>query len=164
MLLEHYTPDPDWVLDRDRLYAQTSDNYKPNGFWLSVDKDWRRWLEAEQWGHEHWVHPTELALTDGHNVLIIDTMEKLDEFHDRFNVPDKIAIMQRFHMINWGRVAELFDGILITPYQWEARYKYHWYYGWDCASGCIWDLEAINYATVSQQDGQGTAEAGLRGA
>jgi hypothetical protein len=26
-----------------------------------------------------------------------------------------------------------YDGIEINPYQWEARYQYMWYYGWDVA-------------------------------
>ena len=45
--------------------------------------------------------------------------------------------------INWPAVAERYGGILITPYQWSHRMSLHWYCGWDCASGCVWDLSQI---------------------
>ena len=35
------------------------------------------------------------------------------------------------------------DGIIIAPYQWYCRMTVDWYYTWDCASGCIWNLDAI---------------------
>ena len=41
---------------------------------------------------------------------------------------------------DWKLIAQEFDGIEIAPYQWEIRmdYNFFWYYGWDCASGCLW--------------------------
>lgn len=37
----------------------------------------------------------------------------------------------------------------ITPYCWPARMDPDliWYYGWDCASGCIWDASTIHQVT-----------------
>ena len=53
-------------------------------------------------------------------------------------------------MIQWDRVAERYQGIVITPYIWSRRLEpeTHWYYPWDCASGCIWDGEAVESITV----------------
>ena len=36
-------------------------------------------------------------------------------------------------------------GIIISPYQWDCRLALEsgWYYGWDCSSGCIWDISCI---------------------
>lgn len=47
--------------------------------------------------------------------------------------------------VNWPLIATRWDGIIIAPYQWSCRYddRTFWYYGWDCASGCIWNLHAI---------------------
>jgi len=49
--------------------------------------------------------------------------------------------------INWPAVAEKYDGIIIAPYIWQRRLSdnpdHFWYYGWDCASGCIWNTEVI---------------------
>ena len=33
--------------------------------------------------------------------------------------------------------------MFITPYQWELRFELDWYYGWDVASGCVWNLSVI---------------------
>ena len=47
--------------------------------------------------------------------------------------------------IDWAEVASKYDGIIISPYQWSLRLDMEmmWYYGWDCASGCIWNISAI---------------------
>jgi hypothetical protein len=52
--------------------------------------------------------------------------------------------MSRFE-IEWRKVAERFDGIIIAPYIWQRRLDLEssWYYSWDCASGCIWNASAV---------------------
>lgn len=47
-----------------------------------------------------------------------------------------------FLLIGRG-VAKDYDGIEIAPYQESLRYDLEWYYGWDVASGCIWNFEGI---------------------
>ena len=49
------------------------------------------------------------------------------------------------HEIDWKKVKSKYQGIIIAPYQWSCRLNLdsNWYYGWDCASGCIWDLDCI---------------------
>lgn len=48
-------------------------------------------------------------------------------------------------LIDWRRVAESYQGIVIAPYVWARRHHLAsgWYYAWDCASGCIWDSAAV---------------------
>ena len=43
-----------------------------------------------------------------------------------------------------GVAAEGWAGIEIAPYIWARRLDgpARWYYGWDAASGCIWDPTA----------------------
>jgi hypothetical protein len=47
--------------------------------------------------------------------------------------------------IEWPKVAAEYGGIEIAPYQWSCRLDpdVSWYYGWDVASGCIWDASLI---------------------
>ena len=52
-------------------------------------------------------------------------------------------IREEGESIDWKKVASKYDGIEINPYQFEARYQYLWYYGWDVASGCIWNLKSV---------------------
>ncbi|QBI98814.1 hypothetical protein SEA_BOBBY_184 [Mycobacterium phage Bobby] len=58
----------------------------------------------------------------------------IEELREEVGIPD---------WIDWGKVAADYGGIIIAPYQWSRRMDPHWYYTWDCASGCIWNLEAI---------------------
>ena len=55
--------------------------------------------------------------------------------------------------IDWNRVAKKYQGIIITPYIWERRLTTTctWYYGWDVASGCIWDNKAIKEITDARK-------------
>lgn len=46
--------------------------------------------------------------------------------------------------IDWWTLYKNYHGIQIAPYQNALRYKWLWYYGWDVASACIWDLGVIN--------------------
>ena len=79
------------------------------------------------------------------NLLTISSLAELDAFHRRF--AENAGRGYDYYQIQWAEVASLYDGIEIAPYQFERRLGYHseigkavsdWYYGWDCASGCIW--------------------------
>lgn len=110
---------------------------KPLGFWYEVDGDWRRWCSDEQWGIEaRHLHAVELGDT---KVLVLDTLDKLDAFHERYAKPLRgMSLEHRSDAIDWMTVSRHYDGIEIAPYQWGRRFGWLWYYGWDCASGCIW--------------------------
>ena len=43
---------------------------------------------------------------------------------------------------DWAKVASHYDGIEICPYI-ESRRNMTWYYGWDVASGCVWNASGI---------------------
>lgn len=57
-------------------------------------------------------------------------------------------------MISWKKVRKNYDGIIIAPYQWDCRNASEttWYYPWDCASGCIWNLEKVSLRLESLID------------
>jgi len=140
MRLLHYSSES-FQFDSSREYV-TAD-FKPSGLWLSVegDQDWRTWCEDEDFGLDRLGHVVEVTLKPNANVLLIDTQEKFDVFNAQFGRSDNFG----YNNIKWKKVNSLHDGLIIAPYQWERRLDLHfvWYYGWDCASGVIWNLSTI---------------------
>lgn len=141
MRLIHYSTKPIERFDRAREYGAAF--LKPAGFWVSVEgpHDWKEWCEAENWGPIECPHLVTLA--DGARILRVSTLDEIDAFHAEHSIPQPLLSTPA---INWGRVAEKYDGIIIAPYQFERRLArdFMWYYGWDCASGCVWNLAAID--------------------
>lgn len=149
MELSHYTEQP-LVFDRERTYEQgTTSNGKPRGMWVSIDGEygWPEWCRAENWGVERLAHRTPVTLAPNANVLVMGSLAELITFTERYGY-------HRWAMwsIDWTRVEQDYDGVIITPYLWDARLNEHtdWYYGWDCASGCIWNLDAIRVGTPAK--------------
>lgn len=116
---------------------------KPEGLWVSDEDDfgWREWCEGEEFGLDRFVHATEIILKPDPGVLMISTPAQLVEFHKTYG--RKIQGFDTLELMAWREVASQYTGIIITPYQWSQRLSMMWYYGWDCASGCIWDPAAI---------------------
>jgi len=142
--LSHYSPIL-FELDMTRQYRQSirpGGYAKPRGLWLSADGelDWPEWCEGEGFNLEALAYRTRWRIKEDSQVLHIQDMDEIFEFTDRFMASDDVPVG-----IDWGRVTQVYDGILITPYLWDARYrpKTMWYYGWDCASGCIWNLDVL---------------------
>lgn len=112
---------------------------KPKGFWYGIDGDWERWCKGEDWGlsKDKENLEFELVLAD-ENILMLSSAAEIDQFHEVYQ--GHIGGFIR-HYIDWPKVCEKYDGIEIAPYQWARRLEgdaHRWYYGWDCASGCIW--------------------------
>lgn len=129
---------------------------KPRGLWLSVrgQYDWVWWSEGEQFRLYNFRYGTRIILKPDANVLHLKTGEELDEFtaeygyNPTFPSKDDPNVLHSMHStyIDWPRVAEKYQGLIIAPYQWSRRMEAHcfWYYGWDCASAVIWDHTAIS--------------------
>lgn len=122
-------------------------NMKPRGLWVSVENrgsfGWREWCLSEDFALSALTRPYLVKLADDAHILQISSNEELDGFHVMHSEPimDGISSCN----IRWHEVAKLYQGIIISPYLLERRYHHEmfWYYGWDCASGCIWDRAAI---------------------
>lgn len=141
--LRHYAPGP-VDLDRSRTYRQRepeSSYNKPRGFWVSVKGpvDWPTWCLEEGFALDRQVEHT-VRLAAGAQILRLETVDSLVEFTRQYGVKSSFGPGTSIH---WARVVEEFDGVIIAPYQWACRLSLDWYYGWDVASGCIWDLAAI---------------------
>lgn len=115
-----------------RNYMQ-SPGPKPAGFWYGIGRSWHEWVESEM---PHWMSEFNYEVDLGKSkILVINSIEGLDRFTKKYGRGE-------YH-IDWVRVSEMYDGIEISPYQWSRRLSLMWYYGWDIASGCLWNLEQV---------------------
>lgn len=127
---------------------------KPSGFWYDVDGDWARFCRGDEWNLDGLLYRYAVDV-NAMLVLRVNGLRELDGFHARFRAPDKYGIRGRWD-IDWPRLAKVYDGIEIAPYVWERRHELNWYYGWDCASGCIWNADAVRGVKLMEQE-QGVA-------
>lgn len=127
-ILKRLTPKPQYL---------HKDNFKPSGFWVSVEDDWERWCKQEDFGVQSLKYKHKVKLTDNAKIYLISNPGELATFTARYgNGP--------YGTIFWERVAIDYDGIIIAPYLWPCRLEYSWYYPWDVASGCIWNYSVID--------------------
>lgn len=116
---------------------------KPSGLWLSVGESWKHWCEEENYCLARLKNVFRVTLKSSANIALIQSEQELQSFHFQWSEP-VLTLDQRWP--NWRSIAQRFDGILITEYFWNCRLdrpSSNWYYGWDCASGCIWNPIAI---------------------
>lgn len=155
MRLLHYSAKP---LDAVRTTAADlrRDGSKPTGLWVSVegDDDWKSWCEAENFSPDRLACVAEVTPTEPANLLLLSSAADVLRFHREYRCRPEFAGTGSLaadpywdnHAIRWSDVASSYDGIIIAPYQWSLRLdgECRWYYGWDCASGCIWNADAIS--------------------
>lgn len=122
---------------------------KPRGLWFSVEgeDDWKSWCLSEGFCLDRLTHVHEVVLDQSANILRLMSPDDIDWFGRRYGAPGRRGYE---HGIDWGRVADAWQGIIIAPYVWERRLARNasWYYGWDCASGCVWDATAVTSVTL----------------
>lgn len=126
--------------------------FKPVGLWIS-DEDakmsWSEWCKSEGFRDIDKQYAYEIKLKSEANILYLETALDIYDFTLKYAYKDSkinnLGGRSYVHEIDWPRVEKEYQGIIITPYQWECRMppQTMWYYSWDCASGCIWDVEAI---------------------
>ena len=150
--LRHYTSEP-MAFDPMREYTQDAPSSfgKPVGFWVSVtgEDDWMSWV-TDNMNEERLNHAARVTITPTARVHVITNDFALDAFTGEYAVqtdyerrwPHRVDDKAKWP-IDWREVAKDSDGLIIAPYIWSRRYSHDWYYGWDCASGCIWNLTAI---------------------
>ncbi len=152
---------------RRKNYVQ-SGHPKPNGFWFDVDEDWKRWCESTQFRPETLRYRHAVTVTDSSRILFLRRARDIDAFTRRYarNLSGNIQLLQSADAnsafardygrdlfaeiqrqfsdyIMWGEVAEKYSGVIVAPYSRSRSQTYLWYYGWNCASGCVWDTSVI---------------------
>lgn len=147
MRLIHYSSRPLLAVESFPI-ADQPESFKPKGLWVSVEgpDDWKSWCEAEDFPLSNLALQHEVALSESANILRLSSLQEINRFTDLYIAPVKyhISFIDRSRL-DWKNVAGTYDGIIIAPYVWECRLNdlSPWYYSWDCASGCIWNANAV---------------------
>jgi len=142
MIWHHYSIGEVRHIDLRNKGQARDANCKPDGFWITPpnqDDNWEAWCVGEGWRCGHLTHVHEVEI-DETTLLCLGSAESLDWFTAKYGNGPRWNTY-----IKWKEVALEYKGILITPYIWDRRLHdgSFWYYGWDCASGCVWDVSAI---------------------
>jgi hypothetical protein len=133
-----------------RTFAQRV-TMKPSGFWYGFGSEWIDWCRHEM---PNWTGKYIYGVdVDNINILRITTHMELMQFSREYqsDVSDTGYRRDAGEAIDWKMVANKYDGIEINPYQFEARMQYMWYYGWDIASGCVWNLKNVKLKLLTDQ-------------
>jgi hypothetical protein len=151
-----------------RISYLQSGHPKPNGLWFDVNEEWKKWCEAAQFRLETLYYRHTVTVLDTSRVLFLRSAGDIDKFTRKYarSLFGSIELLQSgqgideftreygndlfgdikrqfSNYIAWGEVAEKHSGIIIAPYSRARSETYLWYYGWHCASGCIWDTSVI---------------------
>lgn len=163
MKLIHYSPRRiDSLKIQEYDQNEVEFHCKPNGLWLSVEgkDDWKEWCKAEDFRLDCLRFSYEVILKENANILHLKTKEEIFDFSKQFPYRSKIRAVGEFldtkdtHELNWFEIKKKYQGIIISPYQWGCRLELgsSWYYPWDCASGCIWDLTCVQDFLFLEED------------
>lgn len=145
----HYSAKPitrDALVSRDQEAPHELSSFsKPRGFWITDDSEhcWASWCRVQSFNLFSLERVHEVELDESRILFARDALD-LDAFTERYGcLARSYPAIGSGPAIDWNRVASEFAGIIITPYVWSRRMELNWYYGWDCASGCIWDVSAV---------------------
>ncbi len=151
----HISKDPieKFISKRQRI------EMKPTGIWYGFNDSWFDWMmEAGCNWFQPYIYE---VVVDEERVLRISNLDEFDEFEDEygslpaymlraknagldFMLPAMPDMMRRLSLhIDWPKLSKQYSALEITPYQWKRRLESIWYYGWDCASGCIWNRKGL---------------------
>lgn len=145
--LIHYSRAPLCPLRSVEQHREPSD--KPRGLWVSVqgEDDWVSFCQGEEFRLDTLACEHAVTLAPGSRILRLANAADIDAFTRR-HASDLGRL--RGWSIDWRAVAAEHQGIIIAPYIRSRRLDggANWYYGWDCASGCIWDAGAIEAVSL----------------
>lgn len=134
---------------------------KPEGLWFSVEsynKDgWKDWCINEKFNADGFEFAYQLHLKQDAVILHLKTDDEIIAFSKVYcTYPSGNPFNSEIDSwkVDWGLVRMKFQCIIIAPYQFDCRFHEQtmWYYGWDCASGCIWDISAIERIELLQDN------------
>ena len=116
--------------------------YKPTGLWYGIGTSWIDWLQSEE---PEWMKEKLYKIEINNSVMRIRTKKEFVDFSKKYGIlPSYLTTRDPKHVdIDWPAVAKTYTGIEINPYQHSMRLAYSWYYTWDVASGCIWNVSAV---------------------
>ena len=120
-----------------RTFTQTV-TVKPSGFWYGFGSEWIDWTRNEmpEWTGKY-IYDIDTGNT---NVLQIKTNVEMLQFNSEYKAD--VYMKDAGEAIDWKKVASKYGGIEINPYQYDDAMLL-WYYGWDIACGCVWNLSGV---------------------
>ena len=120
-----------------RTFTQTV-TVKPSGFWYGFGSEWIDWTRNEmpEWTGKY-IYDIDTGNT---NVLQIKTNVEMLQFNSEYKAD--VYMKDAGEAIDWKKVASKYGGIEINPYQYDDA-RLLWYYGWDIACGCVWNLSRV---------------------
>jgi hypothetical protein len=148
----NYSDGPLTVFPSFRQDGADSRGAKPNGLWLSV---------IDESGNDSWknicrvksiplkAHATEIVLKPDAKILWLRDAQSIDALNDTHGYFPECRDFLKDNMdytrsaIRWERVARDFDGVIAAPHCADRHIPEHWYYTWDCSSGCLWRPDPI---------------------
>lgn len=130
-------------VERRKYYRTKEATFKPVGLWYSINGEWEQWVleNMDSWKRKY----THIIDVDTSKLLIISTLEALDTFIDKYKSN------REYRTLQWGKlIDEGYYGIEFLNY-WDIKnqamnkfdFNYAFYWGLDCSSGCIWNMDAI---------------------
>jgi len=147
--LSLFTPKPVALLDLyDAKEQPVRDAIKPKGLWVSCDgdDDWEAWCKAENFNIGKY-HFRQTVTLRGNCLVGLDQagpglvlhLTSLFDIEQATKIYGKELYPGSRKWMDWVKLAEDYDGMIISPYIWAARLHHEimWYYPWDCASGYL---------------------------
>lgn len=145
----HYSEEPLTNLTNPPKNCEGGTCIKPHGLWVSVNDAWENWCREEDFYVEHLAYKSQIKLDKSSDILYLVNEDSFDAFTLEYCPSTwkqgKIKIDNRsinYLFVDWEKVKDKYKGLIIPIYLWKRR-DVMWYYGWDCASGVIWDISAI---------------------
>ena len=120
---------------------------KPEGIWLSIGEEWKKWCLMEDYCLEQLYTQNEIKIIDMSKIIEINTKEEVDNFIYEY---EDITIRKKIYtFIDWSIVMRKYDGIIINNF-YELKFSnvlydenYMWLYSWDVPSACIWNPKVL---------------------
>lgn len=151
--LIHFTWEPLSVDDLEPAdQSEDTGMGKPAGIWFSVGEAWLDFGgESRMFAKVGYDRAYRLTLADDADLVHLSSKGDIFRFTDDFRL-DLLEEYERLpgganitYDLDWHAVADLWSGIVVVPYISTARLdpSVNWYYSWDIASACIWDVSVI---------------------
>lgn len=115
--------------------------FKPVGLWLANGNDWMDASDEMGIGTSNYRYK---IIVDMSNIIIIDDIEKLIEFVEKYK--------SSYYGFDWKRVSEIYKGIYVTNYQrikqmlsmrHMINFEYTWFFALDISSCCVTDISCV---------------------
>jgi hypothetical protein len=151
--LIHYSSENTEKIDLSRTYQQTTENlvfHTPNGLWLSVTgtDDWKNYCLKNDYRLENLKSLFQITLNPNAKILWLHDETVFKDFEKEYGYHEEGIDIHGDNCtlslsIAWERIITDYQGIIVSAVLPKLYNMGLWYDTWCCASGCIWDLQAV---------------------